>query len=183
MFVPCVCFQRVLTFDSVINVKKWNLMKSNCQFSVCFDLHCYCCYYTYNNYYYSFVDCDDDHGELCLFRCVASPLVFCLSHHFVYLEKWNRKKKNQNKFRVNAKYAIVPFYTNGYDLLLVLNGMKSVILKCFCRCSGSKIFLDDVVVTGWNLTSSMFSCLNMGFNHRNVTKMSAQSLQTTMESW
>lgn len=80
------------------------------------------------------------HGDLCFFPCHCVPILcvyfFFFWHHFVYFEK---RQKNQNKYRVNAKYAIVPFYTDGYDFLLVLNGMKPVILKCFFRCSGSDI--------------------------------------------
>lgn len=74
-----------------------------------------------------------------------SVFFFFFWHHFVYFEK---RQKNQNKYRVNAKYAIVPFYTDGYDFLLVLNGMKPVILKCFFRCSGSDIL-------GWCLCDGL----------------------------
>lgn len=80
------------------------------------------------------------------FIVIVSLFSFIFWHHFVYFEK--RHRKNQNKYRVNAKYAIVPFYTDGSDFLLVLNGMKPVILKCFFRCSGSDIL-------GWCLCDGL----------------------------
>lgn len=61
--------------------------------------------------------------------------------HFVYLECFCTKEKSNKKetkkpYRVNANYAIVPFYTYWYDSMLVWNGAEPIMLTCFQKVDG-----------------------------------------------
>lgn len=72
---------------------------------------------------------------LCFLISSFLLMPLCIFSASVKKKKTTKKMKKKN-YRVNAKYAIVPFYTYWYDSMLVWNGAKPIMLTCFQKVDG-----------------------------------------------